>query len=143
MRIRQILVNLIGNAIKFTKNGEIVVTVENLKPVYEKNQKKYIDFKLSIRDTGIGIDPEKLDAIFESFTQADSSTTRTFGGTGLGLTISKRLAELMNGNLTVESSHGEGAHLHFILVLKLLMSNLGYPQQAGEHCGKYLLLTTT
>jgi signal transduction histidine kinase/DNA-binding response OmpR family regulator len=109
VRIRQILINLIGNAIKFTSAGEIFVTVHEVKPAYKKGDKKFIDIAIAVKDTGIGIAREKLDQIFESFTQADNSTTRKFGGTGLGLTISRRLAELMEGNLHVESEYGVGS----------------------------------
>jgi signal transduction histidine kinase/CheY-like chemotaxis protein len=120
VRIRQILMNLLGNAIKFTDGGEIFVTVQKIRPAYEKNGKKFLDIKICVKDTGIGIADEKLQSIFESFTQADSSTTRKFGGTGLGLTISKRLAELMDGSLRVESVHGEGSLFTFQLTLEVV-----------------------
>jgi signal transduction histidine kinase/CheY-like chemotaxis protein len=108
-RIRQILVNLMGNAIKFTAKGEVVVSVGQEESVYENNGKKFMDITISVKDTGIGIVPEKINAVFESFTQADSSTTRKFGGSGLGLTISKSLAELMGGSLGAESDFGKGS----------------------------------
>jgi signal transduction histidine kinase/CheY-like chemotaxis protein len=120
VRIRQILINLIGNAIKFTSIGEIAVNVQKTGPVYEKNESKFLDIGISVRDTGIGIASEKLDSIFESFTQADSSTTRKFGGTGLGLTISKRLAELMEGKLLVKSEPGEGSTFTLQLTLEVI-----------------------
>ncbi len=120
MRIRQILVNLIGNAIKFTNVGEIFVTVQKTKPAYEKNDKKCLDINISVKDTGIGIPAEKLESIFESFTQADSSTTRKFGGTGLGLTISKRLAELMDGELHVKSETGSGSEFTLQLTMEVI-----------------------
>jgi CheY-like chemotaxis protein len=91
-----------------------------VKSTYEKNGKKFMDVNICVRDTGIGIAPEKMHAIFESFTQADSSTTRKFGGTGLGLTISKRLAELMDGTLNAESEYGKGS----VFTLKLSMEIL-------------------
>jgi CheY-like chemotaxis protein len=119
-RIRQILINLIGNAIKFTEKGEIFVTVQNTKPAIGKNGRKFLDLDISIKDTGIGISEEKLDTIFESFTQADSSTSRKFGGTGLGLTISKRLAELMDGRLIVESVPGNGSTFTLQLSLEII-----------------------
>ncbi|HEY4111953.1 hybrid sensor histidine kinase/response regulator [Puia sp.] len=97
LRIQQILVNLIGNAIKFTDKGEVIVLV-----------KKEENISILVQDTGIGIPADKLDTIFESFTQGDSSTTRKYGGTGLGLTIAKTLAEMMHGHLTVESTVGKG-----------------------------------
>jgi CheY-like chemotaxis protein/nitrogen-specific signal transduction histidine kinase len=118
-RIRQILVNLIGNAIKFTAKGEVFVTVEEESPLYENNTRKFMDIAISVRDTGIGIVNEKLGAVFESFTQADSSTTRTFGGSGLGLTISRSLAELMGGDLKAESEYGKGSVFTLRLTLEI------------------------
>lgn len=99
-RLRQIILNLISNAIKFTDNGHILVMVQ------DSNTDKV---QISVTDTGIGIPEEKLQAIFASFTQADSSTTRKYGGTGLGLTISKRLVEMMDGRIWVESEEGVGS----------------------------------
>jgi CheY-like chemotaxis protein len=118
-RIRQILVNLIGNAIKFTAGGEVSVTVEQEIPVYERDGHKVMDIAMSVRDTGIGIADDKINAVFESFTQADSSTTRKFGGSGLGLTISRSLAELMDGNLTVKSAFGKGSVFTLHLSLEI------------------------
>jgi signal transduction histidine kinase/CheY-like chemotaxis protein/methyl-accepting chemotaxis protein len=120
VRIRQILINLIGNAIKFTSKGEILVTLQKAGPAYEKNSGKWLDIAISIKDTGIGIPAEKLGTIFESFTQADSSTTRKFGGTGLGLTISRQLAELMGGKLRVESEPGRGSLFTLELALEII-----------------------
>jgi len=97
-RLRQIITNLVGNAIKFTEEGEIVIGVAT-----EKEDDKQTTLKFSVRDTGIGIPEDKLDTIFESFKQADGSTTREYGGTGLGLTISKKFAQLMGGDIWVES----------------------------------------
>ena len=107
-RLRQILVNLAGNAIKFTEQGEIVVRVE-----MEEENDTEARLHFSVSDTGIGIPVEKLQTIFEAFTQADNSTTRKFGGTGLGLTITRRLVEMMGGRIWVESSPGEGSVFHF------------------------------
>lgn len=121
VRIRQILVNLLGNAIKFTQSGDICVTVSKKGEIYSRDQKQYADLLISVKDSGIGISKEKLKKIFESFTQADSSTTRKYGGTGLGLTISKNLAELMKGSLQVESELGQGST--FILKLSLEVLN--------------------
>lgn len=104
MRLRQILANLVNNAIKFTEQGEVVVEISRLA---EEKGRTWV--RLTVRDTGIGIPPERLDAIFEAFTQADSSTTRRYGGTGLGLTICKRLAELMGGHIHVQSEVGVGS----------------------------------
>ncbi|OQP57173.1 hypothetical protein A3860_11460 [Niastella vici] len=120
VRIRQILVNLIGNAIKFTLKGEVFITVRQESALYEKNDKKFIDLAIAVKDTGIGIAAEKINSIFESFTQADSSTTRKFGGSGLGLTISKRLAELMDGNLQVESEFGNGSTFTLRLAMEIV-----------------------
>jgi signal transduction histidine kinase/DNA-binding response OmpR family regulator len=118
-RIRQILVNLMGNAIKFTAKGEVVVSVEQGAPIYENNGRKFMDIAISVKDTGIGIVNDKINAVFESFTQADSSTTRKFGGSGLGLTISKSLAELMGGSLGAESEYGKGSVFTLRLTLEI------------------------
>ncbi|MDO8434720.1 MAG: response regulator [Candidatus Binatus sp.] len=108
LRLRQVLTNLIGNAIKFTEHGEIVVSVErNFDPSIPGN------LLFSVRDTGIGIAPDKLAAVFSSFTQADTSTTRKYGGSGLGLAIAKRLVKLMGGEVWVESKVGQGSDFHF------------------------------
>jgi PAS domain S-box-containing protein len=130
VRIRQVFVNLLGNAIKFTQQGEIFVSLKKSGNIYQKNNKKYINVDLSVRDTGIGIPEEKLKKIFDSFTQADSSTTRKYGGTGLGLTISKSLAELMEGNLKVESEPGKGSTFTLHLPLEIINSE---PQIAAVH----------
>jgi len=118
-RIRQILINLIGNAIKFTGKGEVSVSIEQEGPDYETDGRRFMDIALSVRDTGIGIVKEKMGAIFESFTQGDSSTTRKFGGSGLGLTISTRLAELMGGTLQAESEYGKGSVFTLRLTLEI------------------------
>ncbi len=113
-RIRQVLINLMGNAIKFTQTGDVAVHVE-----MESNLEAGAILHFAVRDTGIGIPAEKLKVIFEPFTQADGSTTRTFGGTGLGLTISTRLVELMGGKLWVESEVGKGSVFHFTVQIGL------------------------
>jgi len=110
VRLRQILANFISNAIKFTEQGEIRVVVSPSR-AYEQG------IYLGVRDTGIGIPPDRLTAIFEPFTQADSSTTRKYGGTGLGLTICKRLAEMMGGQIGVESELGVGSTFYVDLPL--------------------------
>ena len=112
-RLRQILINLVGNAIKFTSNGEVILEVSK---EYDSINSETLIFY--VRDTGIGIDKEKQDRIFESFSQADSSTTREFGGTGLGLTITKRLVELMGGQIMVESEVGKGSKFTFTIKLQ-------------------------
>jgi PAS domain S-box-containing protein len=119
VRIRQIMVNLLGNAIKFTREGEIMVSITKKGQPYQEDNRRYIEFIIQVKDTGIGIAREKLQKIFESFTQADSSTTRKYGGTGLGLAISKSLAELMGGYLTVESEPGRGSSFAFHLPLEI------------------------
>jgi two-component system, sensor histidine kinase and response regulator len=110
MRIKQVLLNLAGNALKFTHQGEIRISVTLKK---ETEQQAHIE--LSVKDTGIGIAPEKQAAIFEGFTQADQSTTRKYGGTGLGITISQQLVALMGGQLTLESREHAGTTFRFTL----------------------------
>jgi signal transduction histidine kinase len=110
-RLHQILVNLVGNAIKFTASGEVVLAV-----TLEKSNPKQLYF--AVRDTGIGIAPDKQLVIFEAFSQADGSTTRPFGGTGLGLTIAARLVEAMEGKLWVESTLGVGSCFHFTVLVE-------------------------
>jgi PAS domain S-box-containing protein len=119
VRIRQIIVNLLGNAIKFTREGEIYVSIRKQGDAYIQEGKKFLNFIIQVKDTGIGIPRDKLQKIFESFTQADNSTTRKYGGTGLGLAISKSLAELMNGTLTVESEAGMGSLFSLSLPLEV------------------------
>ena len=112
-RLRQVVINLIGNAIKFTDQGEVAL---NIHVEAEEGDDRIIHFTVS--DTGIGIPPEKQKLIFQPFAQADTSTTRKYGGTGLGLTISKRLVGLMDGNMWVESEVGRGTQFHFTARLK-------------------------
>ena len=107
-RLRQVLVNLVGNALKFTEQGEVVVLAEAESIAGEEPVLRF-----SVSDTGPGISPDRLDAIFDPFTQADGSVTRRYGGTGLGLTISRRLVDLMDGRLWAESAPGRGATFHF------------------------------
>ena len=106
-RLRQILVNILGNAVKFTDSGAIELSVRN----HESGRRGEIEFAVS--DTGIGIPADKLEAVFDNFTQADASTTRRYGGSGLGLGISRRLVETMGGRLTVTSSVGKGSTFRF------------------------------
>jgi PAS domain S-box-containing protein len=113
-RLRQVLLNLLGNAVKFTQSGEVSLRVA---PDPESSISTALRFTVS--DTGIGISGEKLDQVFERFTQADSSTTRRFGGSGLGLTISKRLVELMGGRIWVESEVGKGSVFAFTVPLEI------------------------
>jgi len=118
VRIRQILNNLLGNAIKFTASGEVELSLRSAAP--DNGQ---VDLMFCVRDTGIGIPLEKQTAIFEAFSQADGSTTRKYGGTGLGLTISLRLAQAMQGRLWVESEPGAGSSFFFSVRLPLAASN--------------------
>ena len=113
-RLRQIIVNLLSNAVKFTAAGEVVLQVESqgLGPRAGIDE---FELRISVRDTGIGIPAEKIDRLFQSFSQVDSSTTRHYGGTGLGLAISKRLVELMGGELQVESVEGKGSTFKFAI----------------------------
>ncbi len=113
-RLRQIIVNLVGNGIKFTERGEIVVRV-----VCEEFDSESALFHFSVADSGIGIPPDKLDSIFKAFTQQDSSITRRYGGTGLGLSISRRLVEALGGCIWVESEYGHGSTFHFTARFKL------------------------
>ncbi|MEL6189865.1 MAG: response regulator, partial [Myxococcota bacterium] len=102
-RLRQVLTNLVGNALKFTHDGHVLIDVSG------EVDGGRVSLRISVEDTGIGIPAGKLGAVFEQFTQAESSTTRRFGGTGLGLSISKRLIELMGGRIGVDSVHGRGS----------------------------------
>jgi PAS domain S-box-containing protein len=108
LRLGQILVNLANNAVKFTSSGEIVVSTELV-----KKDSAQVTLKFSVQDTGVGMTAEQAARLFQPFMQADSSTTRKYGGTGLGLTISKRLAEMMGGDIWVESEHGQGSTFSF------------------------------
>ncbi|UCF96291.1 MAG: response regulator [Spirochaetaceae bacterium] len=112
-RLRQIVVNLFNNAVKFTRAGEIEISVEEI----ESEASQYT-LKFLVRDTGLGISKDRMTRLFQSFSQADSSTTRKFGGTGLGLSISKSLAEMMNGSIGVESEEGVGSTFWFTVPLK-------------------------
>src|SRR6202011_5391801 len=115
-RLRQVLLNLLGNAIKFTESGEV-----SLRVTPDADCSIPTALRFTISDTGIGIPGEKLGQVFEPFTQADSSTTRRFGGSGLGLTISKRLVELMGGRIWVESEVGGGSVFSFAVPFEILV----------------------
>ena len=133
-RLRQILVNLVGNAIKFTNEGEVIV-----RAVLGESKSQCEMLQFSIHDTGIGIPKDKQPRLFKSFSQVDSSTTRQFGGTGLGLVISKRLAESMGGRMWVESEAGRGSTFHFTIQLRPFAGGSPLPweeirpQLAGRH----------
>jgi osomolarity two-component system sensor histidine kinase NIK1 len=112
LRLRQVITNLIGNAVKFTAKGHVALSCKIQEIIDEKN----VLIEFCVADTGIGIRQDKLDVIFDTFAQADGSTTRKYGGTGLGLTISKRLVNLMSGNLWVESIYGQGSRFYFTIM---------------------------
>jgi len=113
-RLRQVLLNLVGNGIKFTEEGEIAVKVRQ-----QAKDEHGLLLHFTVSDTGIGIPENKRDLIFDPFAQADSSTTRKYGGTGLGLTISNRLVHMMGGRIWVESEEGRGSHFHFTVRLQI------------------------
>jgi PAS domain S-box-containing protein len=155
-RLRQILVNLLNNAVKFTEQGEVVLSIRSQPLKYspaedQKSQSERIQsapvfhqIYFSVRDTGLGIPPDRLDRLFRSFSQVDASTTRKYGGTGLGLTISKRLTEIMGGRMWVESEGipGQGSKFQFTLLVEAAASQprvLLYGKQP-ELTGKQLLI---
>ncbi|MFM9836701.1 MAG: tetratricopeptide repeat protein [Cyclobacteriaceae bacterium] len=111
IRLRQVLVNLVGNAVKFTEHGEIELKIEPI----SKSNTDHATIRFSVRDTGIGIDPKNQKKIFEAFAQVDASSTKKFGGTGLGLTISNKLLALMDSKLELSSELGEGSIFHFTI----------------------------
>ncbi|CAO3596221.1 unnamed protein product [Absidia cylindrospora] len=113
LRLRQVITNLIGNAVKFTKTGEVALQTRVIDV-----QGDNVVIELCVRDTGIGIQKDKLNVIFDTFCQADGSTTREYGGTGLGLSISRHLVQLMGGDLWVESNYGSGSQFYFSMNLK-------------------------
>jgi signal transduction histidine kinase/CheY-like chemotaxis protein len=113
-RLRQVLINLVGNALKFTAEGRVVVTID-----VEERVGDSVLLHVAVADTGIGVPLDRQAAIFEAFTQADGSTTRSYGGTGLGLTISRRLVEMMGGRLWLDSASGRGAIFHFTVRLEV------------------------
>ena len=150
-RLRQVLVNLVGNALKFTARGEVVVGVEPalsphpaFKDAFAGADGSAPGFAhFTVRDSGIGIPPDKQDRLFKSFSQVDSSTTRQFGGTGLGLAISKRLVELMGGMIWVESEAGRGAEFHFTARFGAVESGGSAPvwrSRAGALAGRRVLI---
>ncbi len=134
-RLRQILTNLTGNAIKFTKHGEVAVHVS----VESQNDSEAV-LRFSVRDTGIGIPAEKIDQLFQKFTQVDASTTRKYGGTGLGLAISKQLAEAMGGQIGVNSQMGKGSEFWFTARLGLQPKQTSSRKTNAEICGKRILV---
>ncbi len=123
VRLRQCLVNLVNNAIKFTESGSIKLSVQSV----VKEQKPFMEFQVA--DTGIGIHPEKLETIFNAFTQGDGSTTRKYGGTGLGLTITKQIANLIGGDISVTSQEGKGS----TFTLSVPISTVAGEQKKNQH----------
>ena len=136
-RLRQILVNLVGNAVKFTEKGEVEVSVE---ATPHGDGRTEMHFR--VRDTGIGIPAERVDRLFQAFSQVDASTTRRFGGTGLGLAISRRLAEMMGGQMWVESTPGVGSTFHFTVLAEATAAPSGHAAtvQLPELAGRRVLL---
>jgi len=112
VKLKQILLNLLSNACKFTQDGEIKLMITS----HYENQTEYLQFEVS--DTGIGVPEEKIVALFDSFTQVDSTTTKKFGGTGLGLTISKRYAQTMGGDIQAESKENVGSKFTVTIPLR-------------------------
>lgn len=122
-RLRQVLVNLLSNATKFTQEGRVILELS----VYNRERTlngELVDIRFEVRDTGIGISTQKMQRIFESFQQADASISKTYGGVGLGLSISQRLVSMMGAKLLVQSTEGEGSSFYFILRLRTAKSNL-------------------
>jgi len=134
-RLRQVLVNLMSNAVKFTTRGHVVLDLEK-----EWEQKGEMALHGVVRDTGIGIPPERREAIFQPFVQADGSSTREFGGTGLGLTISSQLVALMGGTIWVESELGRGSAFHFRIRLALADAAIAAPDTAAPLQGLRVLV---
>src|SRR5579883_3219223 len=134
-RIRQVLTNLVGNAIKFTPSGYVMIAVN-----CDEQDEVQARMRIAVRDTGVGIPPDKLNVLFQKFSQVDSSTTRKYGGTGLGLAICKQLIELMSGDITVESTAGQGATFTFSLPLPLNAEPTPAPVPVAELRGLRVLI---
>ena len=136
LRLGQVLINLSNNAVKFTDTGEIVVSTQLIEKMDEK-----VKVRCSVRDSGIGMTPEQQGKLFQAFSQADSSTTRKYGGTGLGLTISKRLVEMMGGEIWVESEAGVGSEFIFTAVFGISRKeDHEKPTLAPDIAGKRVLV---
>ncbi len=134
-RIKQVLINLVGNAIKFTAEGGVVVNL-----THNPLEDGFVELCFEVKDSGIGIPKDRLETLFEAFTQADQSTTRKYGGTGLGLTISRKLAELMGGEMWVESEVGQGSSFFFTIVLKQIPTVSKKMESTASLIGKQILV---
>lgn len=141
-RLRQVLVNLLSNAVKFTSGGEVVVSVSARLIGDPQAAPADYEVRFSVRDTGIGIPRERLGRLFQPFSQVDASTTRRYGGTGLGLVISKRLVEMMGGNIWVESEVGKGSIFHFTIRARAMpqQQRLSPAAAQAEMAGKRVLI---
>jgi PAS domain S-box-containing protein len=135
LRLGQVLINLGNNAAKFTEQGEVILQVD-----IDERSDEQVCLHFSVSDTGIGMTPEQCDRMFQSFSQADSSITRRYGGTGLGLTISKRLVELMNGRIWIESEFGRGSTFHFLARFGLQQGQPRYRLSAEQLRGLRTLI---
>ena len=124
LRVRQVIVNLLDNAVKYTNEGSVRLRL-TIVPVFEAHR---VRLRIDVIDTGIGIPPDKLTAIFDEFTQADGSNTRRYGGTGLGLAIARRLVQMCNGRIWVESEFGRGSSFHVELDLNEICTPNGLPE---------------
>lgn len=137
-RLRQVMLNLVGNAIKFTDHGEIQVAIRQVEETRCRANETMFEF--SVTDPGIGIDESKLGLIFDKFQQADGSMTRRFGGTGLGLAISKRLVSLMGGDIWVTSRVGHGSTFSFTCRVMMADAPMGFSEQLHPHRGRRILI---
>ncbi len=134
-RVRQVATNLVGNAVKFTQHGHVVIAVK-----CEAQESERARMRVSVTDSGIGIPPEKIEHLFEKFTQADTSTTRKYGGTGLGLAICKQLVELMGGAIEADSIEGKGSTFRFLLPLALGANPCSEPPRVVDLSGLRVLI---
>ncbi|HEX6736046.1 MAG TPA: response regulator [Azonexus sp.] len=134
-RLRQVVINLLGNAVKFTERGEVAIEVD-----IEEAGERSVYLNFAVRDTGIGVPLDKQQAIFEAFSQADASTTRRFGGTGLGLAISARLVQLMDGRIWLESAPGQGSTFRFAVRFGVDAEGRRPPADSGRYRGRRALV---
>jgi signal transduction histidine kinase len=137
VRLRQVLTNLVSNAVKFTERGEVTISVAR-----RGETRTHHELRFEVRDTGCGISPESAAKLFKPFSQADASTTRTFGGTGLGLVICKRIIDLMGGQIGVESQVGKGSVFWFQIPLLKAVGDMGSARHRGLQGARVLVLTS-